>query len=229
MTTPSTTPPSVSPLSVMDWISCTPLELKARGVDPLHRVHYTGHTHHVLEAWVPAIGNWAICTTHEFINTKAPHKGRVRVTSNAYHQYRYRLGLMTGPQFELIHGECRKTRKWFWAERCWKTYRDYQLASHRINGTTLSIGKAWLDIYTRSRASLEPTDRLGMLPVEMVLWTRLFDTFLSTIASWEDWEALEDGEKSEIWSSDQPWDLDRIAHCPAALRLGDQRRFARAG
>lgn len=225
-------PPSPSTLSVMEWISLTPTELMRRGVEPKHRAHYTGHNSNLIEAWLPSIGNWAVINTNQFVNNREPEKGLVRVRYNAYRQYRHRHGLLTASEFELIHGECRVRRPWFWAELCWTTYRVWEEEMFAINGGTHSLGRICQDIYLASRFAADPVKRIGMLPVEIVLWTRLFRAFVGTLASYEDWEVLEDDDKTRVWEEGyrgKPWCIGLVAHVPAIAQLRPLRRLAQTG
>ncbi len=225
MTTP---PPSVSALSALEWISLTPTQLIAQSVDPAHRLHYTGHMVHLPTTWLPSIGNWAILNTRDFINSEARHLGKIPVKPSAYRQFRFRHDLMTGTDFEGIYG----TGRWLHAEISWLAHRaELEEVQERNGAVTYSIGAACQAAHARRRKHPKLSMRLGMLPIELTLWTRVFDLFLSTVLSYDEWEELDDEDKECLWNEGHEgaaWDVDLVATAPAILELG-QREFAATG
>jgi hypothetical protein len=192
--------------------------LVKHGCDPEHRIHYTGHKTHVHAPWVPSIGSWAMLTSAEFTDPSYPKRLLPNTNNNSFRQYRYRYGLMTGPEFRALHGE----NPWEHAEQSWLAHRAAKRAVVKANGDIqYSIGMACFDAYQVTRYG-PYTKALGMMPVELVLWTRLFDLFLGTITSYAEWRVIDDADKLEIWKAGyqgQPWSIELVTYLPAIFTL----------
>lgn len=220
-------------LTTWDWVSLGDAELRRFGADPKDRIHYTGHRTHLLRPYLPTIGNWGLGRTKDFINTKEPHLGLVRVKPGAFRQFRHSRGLMTRSEFELHHGSL-DDRPWLQAELAWRAHDRVQGLTYAANNAYCSVGVAADAIVKQGLDRIaEPRDRLGMLPVEIVLWARLFEVLrLAYGFAYDEWEALNDTAKAKYWDTGivndngdvrVPFELERIAHQPAQRELRSYR------
>lgn len=221
------TVPSVSALSTFDWIRQPDSHLKEKGADPAHRIHYTGHTYHVQSAWVPSIGCWGLLSARQFANDKDKRDVVLRrVKENAFRQFRYRYRLKTKDEFVAAWGNGReKLPPWFMAQFSWLQHKRQQQLMRQVNGDiACSIGVACEAIYTKARDEFTP---IGILPIELVIWTRIFDKFLGTIHSFNEWRAIDAADRHEIWNAGphgSPWDQTFNAEltAPAIFRIADR-------
>jgi hypothetical protein len=218
------TTPSPADLSTFDWLRLVPTELDVRGLKPEDRVHYTGHLQKLDDTWLPSVGNWGWLETREMIDSAEPHKGRIRVLPSAYKQYRWRHGLLTRSEFVLRHGP----EPWLHAELSWLAHRAAQERLRQKNGTGASIGMACRLAVQEGRKRGAPTrQQVGLLPIELVLYTRVFGAFLATGVSYADWGELDGADKHEVWTEGwqgKEWDIDLFFDSPAVRHLGDDRR-----
>jgi hypothetical protein len=219
-------------LTVHDWIRLSPSHLRARGVDPDMRETFTGHRANLTDAWLLSIGNWGYFTLRAEVaegeqpifDFKEPHKALVRVYENPYRQFKYSYQLCTGPEFIARHGR----NPWMHAELSWGAHRRMQELVIARNGTSYSIGKACRDAceVQRKNPDLELRYRTGLLPVEMVLYTRIFDQFLHQHGlSYDEWHEWKDEWKEELWllgrTDGNPWTILYTIHEPAITRLAE--------
>lgn len=201
-----------SELSTYEWVALTDAELGMRRRDPADRVLYTGHTTHVRRQWLDSIGRWGACETFDVISKTEPHKAVLHVTHDAFKKFKSRHALMTARQFARVHGP----HAWTKAELC---YDEHQRAQRALGMSAYPapIGSACAYAVATSRAGI------GLLPIEVVLWTRIFDDLLGHHGlELDDWHALEDSDKAAVWEkgrNGQAWSLDGVAHAPAVLCL----------
>lgn len=196
-----TTPPSPKELSVKEWISLPSSAIRAAGHDAADRIHYTGHKTNIRRAYLPTIGNWGILDTEEFINSGQTHLGEVlRVRYGAFRQFRHSRCLMTRSEFERHHGSI-EHKPWLHAELCWVAHDRVQAAFIEVNGTPCSLGLAAHHVALEgARLGAKPQHRLGLLPVEIVLWARLFEMLrMQSGLTYHEWEAFDDETKARFW------------------------------
>jgi hypothetical protein len=196
-----TTPPSAKALTTLEWVSLTSSAIRAAGHDPADRIHYTGHRANIRRAYLPTIGSWGLLNTEDFINPAHPHLGQVlRVRYGAFRQFRYSRALMTRDEFELYHGDIEE-KPWLHAELCWAAHDRVQAAFIEVNGTPCSLGLAAHHAAAEgARLGAKPECRLGLLPVEIVLWARLFEMLrMQNGLTYHDWEAFDDETKASFW------------------------------
>lgn len=210
---------STADLTAYDWLTLSVPELARHGVNPLDRVHYIGHKRAFDPTWLPSFGNWGVLDTKEMINTKEPHRGRIKVRASAYRQFRARQGLLTGSEFTLLHGP----EPWLHAELSYVAYQRRQALLVQRNGVEGSLGQVCRLVALAGRALDSPLCyRLGLLPGELVLYVRLFHAFLRG-AAYSDWHALEPDDKAATWALGPPdhprWDIDFIARAPGVRHL----------
>lgn len=204
-----------SELSALDWIRYASPSLRVKSMCPEDRIHYTGHVVHLPRAYIPSIGNWCRADTRQLINIDCPNEGLVKVRHGAFRQFRHKNGLFTRREYELLYGRL-ADQPWHLAEHCWMAVAHAQGALLRVNGTTGSLGeaarKAVQDALARSRP-------LGVLPIEVVLWTRVFDTFLSThLLSYDEWAGFSHEERVTFWApgiAGKRWDIGLVVANPA--------------
>ena len=216
---------SSAELTTYDWLKLSIPELVHRGASPEDRGHYTGHLVALSQTWLPSLGNWGILDTADLIDTRAPHKGRIKVLSNAYRQFKFRNGLMTGTEFMLQHGP----EEWLHAELSHRAYVTKQKAFYARNGVEASLGQACRAIAEEGKKRECPLHyRLGLLPAEIVLYARVFAAFLGD-SSYDDWDALDPEDKAATWAQGPPdaqrWDIDLFATTRSVRHL-EWRRHA---
>jgi hypothetical protein len=218
-----------SRLSVLDWIRLTAKELRALGVDPDDRIHFTGHASPLPEVYVPSVGNWALYDTDDLIDREAPHLGLVRVKYAAFRQFRCARGLMTRSAFESHHGPIHD-RPWLLAELSWSAHSRAQEVLRRTNGTPGSFGQACARAVQDASSRDTPSKlRLGIMPVEVVLWARIFDGVLrSGYVSYDEWTGFGHGTKHAYWELGHTTIVD-IANEPAIRHLSFYTELAAAG
>lgn len=204
-------------LSTYSWIRLRDHELVAAGVDPSDRVRLTGHRHPLPEQWIDSIGLWGAHESKDLISATAPHQAILHVTPAAYRKFKSRHRLDSGRQFQLRHGY----HPWRRAELCYIEHADAQRA-FSVGGALAPLGVACE--YALAISSRRPRRaRIGLLPVEVVLWTRVLDALLSCHGlTFEDWGHFDAEEKTIVWDSGHdgaPWDVDMFLRAPAAYAL----------
>jgi hypothetical protein len=215
-----------SGLSTFDWVRLRDSELVARGADPRDRVRFTGHTRCLPEPYLATIGTWGAYEVQELVNDAEPHKAVVPVSEAAYRRFKGRHRLLGRSQFARRHGP----QPWARAEACFSAHERAQQRFDDYGGARGPIGVAC--DYARMERLCSPRGRsLGLLPVEIVLWTRVFDAMLAhhcfTTAEWLE---LADDDKLIVWrlgGDDGPWDIQAFLH-DAPVRALLKRRFAAA-
>ena len=153
------------------------------------------------------------------VSVQTPHKAMLHVSPGAYRQWKARHSLMTRLQFERHHGP----HAWTRGELCFAEHARAQrvlcLANDMTRGTALAIGGAV--VYALATAHTP----LGLLPVEVALWTILFSDLLAIHGiTFNDWNELPDEEKQSVWDlgcEGAPWSIDEIARRPALLHVPD--------
>jgi hypothetical protein len=85
--------------------------------------------------------------------------------------------------------------------------------------------------YARMERLCSPNGRcLGLLPIEIVLWTRTFDAMLAHHGfTTTEWFELNDDEKSLVWGMGGeagPWNVERFLHGRAVRCLPDRAAAA---
>lgn len=212
-------------LTAREWVGLTDSQIRARRADPQQRVCYVGHTTFVRPQWMPSIGTWGALDTADMINDAAPHRAMLHVGSGAYRQFKARHHLMTKRQFERHHGP----HAWTRAELCFREHARAQQAlgaSRTMASYAAPVGTA--SAYAVATAKVP----LGLLPVEVTLWSRLFGELLTHhLIEDEEWYSLTDDEKQSVWALGRggaPWSLEEVGRQPATLYLGDALRVAAA-
>ncbi len=207
-------------LSTLDWVRLRDFELVARRIDPADRVRFTGHTRCLAEPYLATIGTWGAYEVQELVNDAEPHKASVPVSEAAYRRFKGRHRLLGRSQFARLHGP----QPWVRAELC---FLAHERAQQRFDdrGARGPIGIAC--DYARMECLCSPRGRsLGLMPVEVVLWTRVFDAMLAhhSITPTEGLE-LGDAGKLLVWemgSARGPWGVDHYLHGPAVRALPDR-------
>lgn len=204
-----------SELSALDWIRYRAPSLHVKGVCPEDRIHFTGHLVQLSRAYIPSIGNWCRLDTREMIDIEHPNRGLVTVKHGAFRQYRHKNGLYTRREYELLYGALYE-QPWRLAEQCWVAVAHAQGALLRVNRTMGSLGEAARKAVQDALARSKP---LGVLPIEVVLWSRVFDTFLSThLLSYDEWTEFSHAKRYAFWDdgiAGHPWDVDLVVAHPA--------------
>jgi hypothetical protein len=147
--------------------------------------------------------------------------GRVRVSCGAFRQFKSRHNLLSPKQFRLNFGD----QPWLRPELSFVAVHD---AFERL-GQVTSLGKAAADVVAFG-AQLrwgKPDHNLGMLPVEIVLWSRAFHLLLSTYGlTYLEWKQMSEVERLGFWkhwtSDDPASDLQKFMREPAALALQER-------
>lgn len=186
-------------LTVLQWTYWVPNAIQKAGFDPKDRLHYTGHTHHLLTRYVDSIGLWGGRNTKDLINTHQPRLGILRLRPGTYRQFRNRHGLYTLTEFMRIHGD----EPWMRAEASYLVHKQKQRELRQESkDVQISIGATIAAHCEEMRG--EP-NRLGLLPVETVVWCRVFHDFLGAhYLTYHEWARFTDAEKSHFWTED--WD-----------------------
>jgi hypothetical protein len=207
-------------LSTFDWIRLRDFELLARGVDPADRIRVTGHNRCLAEPYLATIGTWGAYEVHELVNNAEPHRALVPVTEAAYRRFKARHRLLGRSQFARLHGP----HVWTRAEVCFFAHERAQQVFDD-HGARSPIGVA--ADYARMTRQCSPSGRcLGLMPIEIVLWTRTFDAMLAEQGfSTTDWLELGDDDKSLLWNlggSAGLWNIERFLHGGAVRCLPER-------
>lgn len=199
-------------LNAYEWICLREPQLRARGHDPAARVCFTGHVTALRWQWLDSIGCWGSCETREMIDKASPHLARLHVSHAAFKKYKARHGLLTRAQFARIHGPA----PWDKAQLCAREHARAESALGR-GRYPVPIGSACAYAVATARVPV------GLLPVEVVLWVRLFDELLMQHGvGLSDWLGLEEDEKAMLWKEGirgEPMRLEDVARAPAVLHL----------
>lgn len=206
-------------LTTYEWVALTDSQLRARGQDPRLRVCYTGHSTFIRQQWLPSVGKWGGLESSQMISDEAPHLALLHVSTSAYKQFKARYKLMTGRQFARHHGP----HPWTRAELCFREHQRAQRvlgdANGVVSGHAAPIGTACHYSVATARVAL------GLLPVEAVLWSALFGSFLMHhVLSFEEWGPLVAEDKRCIWDlglDGVPWTIETAASKKAVLHVPD--------
>jgi hypothetical protein len=209
----------IAELSTFEWTTLTDTQIRDRGCSPLSRVCYTGHKTFIRRQYVASIGKWGALETSDMISEDAPHNAMLHVSVSAYHQFKARHSLMTKSQFERHHGP----HPWTRAELCFTEQARAQRALGVANGITWAnaapIGTACAYAVATARVDI------GLLPIEVVLWSSLFGDFLLHHGiRVDDWLELITDDKQLVWElgcDGVPWDVAPLADAPARLHVPD--------
>jgi len=205
MTTPSK-------LTTLQWVLSKDRLIKSQGADPRERIHYTGHARPMAGSYARTIGNWCRLSTNEICNQKDPTASLATVRIGAFRQFRWHHNLMTRTEFEAHYG-AHAGRPWLLGYVCWQAHRQAQLELIQANGAPASIGVACAKAVRDSELGMHR--RLGLLPVEVVLYTRHFDRFvqhlpIQGLLTYDEWCDASDQTKTSYWdlgegSDSTPW------------------------
>lgn len=212
-------------------------ELRARGRDPDDRTHYTGHKAQLAVQWIPSIGYWARLDTREMINSKDINAGLVRVKGGAFRQFAHDRGLMTRAKFEALHRQSPIEKPWLLAELSFRAYHSIQTQMRYLNGgVSATLGEVCAQIALEGLSSTAPKSlRLGLLPIELVCWTRAFELLRWHLGiTLEQWDEFDDDTKHAAWNegiSGEELTMEQAVLLPAVRHLKDPRtdRVAVAG
>lgn len=208
-------------LSTSEWVAFQDSQIRARGLSPLLRVCYTGHSTFIRPQYLLSIGKWGALETSDMVSSAAPHLAMLHVSPSALRQFKTRFGLMTKSQFERHHGPqpWRRAKLSFQAHA--RAQRAFGLANGMEHRIVAPIGTACDYAVKTARA------RLGLLAVEVVLWSSILDQLLGLHGlCFEDWEEFSDADKLMVWELGRdgaPWDFDQAAREPSLLRVEGQR------
>ncbi len=201
-------------LSTFDWVSLPGARLVQLKLDPQDRILYTGHPVVLRSQYLESIGNWGGLDNKELLNSRDRSKAPCHVSLGNFHQFKHRRQLFDGKQFASIHGP----QNWRRPELSYSCIRKAQKSFKASSGTLAPIGVAAAHAVELG-VGKQP---IGLLPVEVVLWSRVFHGFLSHYSmAYREWEGLHEDKKAEYWHhhEDPPWALEHIAHAPAVLHL----------
>lgn len=153
------------------------------------------------------------------VSEKTPHKAMLHVSVTAYRQFKSRFGLMTRLQFERHHGPHAWTRaELSFAEHA-RAQRQLGLANDINWANAAPIGSACAYALATARTPL------GLLPVEVVLWSCLFSDLLAIHGiTFKDWNELRDDEKQTVWDLGRdgvPWRVEDLSRRPALIHVPD--------
>lgn len=202
-------------LAIYDWVRPRDFELVALGEDPSDRIRFTGHTRCLSEPYLSTIGTWGAYEVHEMVNNAEPHRAAVQVSEAAYRRFKARHRLLCRKQFARVHGP----QPWRRAELCHAAHA----AAQNTFGTLAPIGVA-CDYARATLTRIGRSRNLGILNVEIVLWTLVFDALLTQHGlTTGDWVTLGDEEKAIVWHlgccHQTPWSVDAFLHGPAVRGL----------
>ena len=215
------TAPLDARLSTRDWISASAAMLRKQGVDPRDRLHYTGHTTALARAYLPTIGNWARLEGDDFIDVERPHHGMIKVRYGAFREFKSARRLLFGREFELLHGRIVEG-PWMHAELSWRVVEEQQQAFLAASGTEASLGLCARRAAERAlHGDVAP---IGLLPVEIALYARMYDVFLAThLLQYDEWRAFPTAKKLAYWSAGMAprchWSLEYFAGVEARRTL----------
>lgn len=199
-------------LTTLQWSFSKDRLIKGHGLDPADRIHYTGHVRPISSSYIRTVGHWGLLSVREMCNPDNPVTALAHVTIGAFRQFRWHHGLMTRSEFEAHYGTHRN-RPWLIGYVCWEAHDRAQRKLVAANGVPASIGEAAALAVRDSEtgASL----RLGLLPVEVVLYARHFDRFVRHLPvlgliTYDEWCGVSDDDKSAYWNlgegdASTPW------------------------
>lgn len=186
--------PKLAEISLEDWLLLKAPDLKAMGLDPGLRLNVTGHVTAFSPVWAQTVGLWCVAETNDIVGPEGALAGVERRT---FDTYKHRHGLRTRSQFKARYGT---GKTWKVAEVVHDAYEAHQQRS----GDLLGFGEPAADV----------GKRVGVLPVEAVLYGTLFHEMLEfNKLKREDWEELNNEERTTLWDygpNDRAWSIDAI-------------------
>lgn len=201
-------------LSTLGWIGLRDAELRQLGHDPRQRLAMTGHRRPLPEHWLDSIGCWGLLDSSQMVDGSAPHKALVHVTPEAYRKFKSRYRLKTRRQFVTAHGP----HDWTLAELSFSEHNRAQQTFIDACGCCAPIGVACEYAIVTAGPTWRPK-ALGLLPVELVLWTRVFQDLLDRHGLDEaTWRELDIAARAQLWSAGRdgaPWSARTLLDWPA--------------
>jgi len=187
-----------------DWLLCPSQLLKERGLDPEHRVRYTGHRRPLSSRWAQTIGMWCRAEASDII--RLVEQGHTATETRAsYDQFKFRHKLWTRPRFISVHLDdslSKSDRDLVFLETgpvMVATYAHSRVAAH-LSRSPMSPGIA-AELSAKMR--IDPAtgsgikDPLGLLPIEILLYYYAIEyIFEQTSITYDQWVM---GEKGPNW------------------------------
>lgn len=185
-------------LSLRKWVTYRADELRRCKVDPGTRLRITGHKQPIAEPWIRTVGYW--CRADNFFATPTERGILGEMEPATFAMYKRRWFLRTGKQFRAIEG-----------------YGDYRLA-YACYTVYQSLGELGRGTVPMGERCIHVGKKIGVFPVEAVLWTQLFTEMLAcNNCSVEHWESLTPEDQYETWSAgdgEGAWDVERLFKRP---------------
>ena len=172
---------AISQLTVYDFLRANTAVFKRLGISakrmPEHRCRYTGHPKTLSKMWVQSVGYWgggmSWETPRPLFNAKHPEKATIKAKGSSFGNFKSMWHLYTPQEFQHNHGKA----PWLLAELSYAAIeQEYERADARIE-----LGIAALKAWKRSELNHCPlATHIGLLPVEILLWARVFHAFLTS-------------------------------------------------
>jgi hypothetical protein len=162
-----------------------------------YRMRYTGHARAMSRLWVQSVGFWGGGTSWQtprpLFDFDHPGKGRIRAKQQTYYNFKSKNKLYNPKEFSVHVG----ARPWTMAERSYTAITN----ELELKRGALSLGSAaYLAHYRSCELRCPLSMHLGLLPVEMVLWARIFHVFLTSYAlDLTLWQDMSLGEQRSFW------------------------------
>jgi hypothetical protein len=182
--------------SLLDWLLFTAYEMQKLKFDKDTRRNLTGHDTGLGNVWIRSVGMWGRFKGPEFYDPQNPLIDGMK--KSTFDQYKYRNRLKTIEQF------CPKEadrQLWYVPQVCC--------------GAILKIQARHDDCCPDGLAAYYAVNdyKLGLLPVEVVLWNTVFlDMLCIHGLSYEEWLQKPNEEKTELWDAGneqgEQWDAE---------------------
>jgi hypothetical protein len=204
--------------TLYDWLRLPNSHLfRAYGVDPKRRVDFTGHRTTMRHTWVRSIGLWGggdWNSNPKVFNAADPSKGVIKVPPPTFYGYKCRHRLYDPVEFCAHYGNA----PWMRAEASYAAIKR----QYRRAGAPYAIGRAAFDFVQSTHRAYE-SERLGLLPVEVVLYARIFHVLLDTYAlSLKSWRAMSEHDKKAFWKHEPELRVPgHYVHLPGIDRFRD--------
>jgi hypothetical protein len=152
-----------------------------------YRVRHTGHCSSLSRLWAQSVGYWAGGRSWEsprpLFCFEDPSKAIVPAKEQTYANFKSYWKLYAPNQFQKYIGR----EPWLLAERSYAAIA----AEFKRAGASYSLGEAANAAWGHSVHEYIPTaTHLGLLPVEILLWARIFHAFLTSygldLVLWQD-------------------------------------------
>lgn len=156
------------------WLTANDVGLQAHGFDPEDRFAHTGHRVALPERWARTVGMWGLYPSSAILETAGGTKA-------AYYVFKHRWALTALRPNDKIPSVLKL------AESCWETVNREIVAQQ---GET-----------TLAEACSKCAFTVGVLPIEMMLYTQGLDDVLKTygIESPEVYGRMEERERLLLW------------------------------